>query len=120
MQILHLVPAAYFHSLPAAEPYLPAEFAADGFIHCTAEPEVMLEIANRFYANVPGEILVLEIDSDRVTSEVKWEPPIHPGGTPAPASAERLFPHVYGPLNRDAIVGIRAAARAPDGAFLSV
>lgn len=117
--ILHLAPANYFNSLPASEPYLPEAFAADGFIHCTKEPELMLKIANRFYKDLPGELLVLVIDADKVAAEVKWEAPAHPDGSTASAG-EPLFPHIYGPLNRDAIVEIRPAARAEDGTFLSV
>jgi len=65
-------------------------------------------------------VLVLVIDADRITSEVKWEPPAHPDGTPTQPGNPRLFPHIYGPLNREAIVEIRTAARAADGAFFSV
>ena len=119
LHILHLVPADYFNGLAAAEPYLPEAFAADGFIHCTQEPEVMLKIANRFYKGLPGELLVLVIDVDKVTAEVKWEAPAHPDGSTASAG-EPSFPHIYGPLNRDAIVEIYSARRADDGTFLSV
>ena len=118
--ILHLVPAAYFQSRPASQPYLPESFAADGFIHCTREPEVMLDIANRFYKDLPGDILVLVIDVDRVTPKIKWEPPADPDGPLTQPEDERLFPHIYGPLNREAIVAIRLANRSPDGTFLSV
>ncbi len=34
-----------------------------------------------------------------------------------PASAAPLFPHIYGPLNLDAIVSIRRMVRSADGAF---
>ncbi|MBI3243770.1 MAG: DUF952 domain-containing protein [Chloroflexi bacterium] len=117
--ILHLVPADYFHSFPASEPYFPEAFTADGFIHCTKEPEVMLKIANRFYKDLPGELLVLVIDADKVAAEVKWEAPAHPDGSAASAG-EPLFPHIYGPLNRNAIVEIHPAVRAKDGTFLAV
>lgn len=117
--ILHIVPAAYFNAQPPDQPYLPEAFAADGFIHCTKEPEIMLGIANRFYKNVKGDVLVLVIDPAKVTAEVKWEPPAHPDGT-APSGGEPLFPHIYGGLNRDAIVAIRAAARAADGTFIAL
>ena len=50
--ILHLVPASDFRALPDAEPYFPSAFAADGFIHCTREPEMMLQIANRFDTDI--------------------------------------------------------------------
>ena len=117
--ILHLVPSDYFNGLTTSAPYQPKEFAADGFIHCTKEPELMLKIANRFYKNLPGELLVLVIDADQVTAEVKWEAPAHPDGSSASAG-EPSFPHIYGPLNREAIVEIHPATRADDGAFLSV
>jgi uncharacterized protein (DUF952 family) len=118
--ILHIVPASYFNTQPADQPYLPEAFSKDGFIHCTQQPEVMLNIANRFYKNVEGDVLVLVIDVDRVTSEVKWEAPAHPDGTPAQPGETVLFPHIYGPLNRDAITHLRIAVRDSAGRFLSV
>lgn len=120
--ILHIVPANYFNAQPAHQPYLPEAFPADGFIHCTQQPEVMLQIAKRFYKNVTGDVLVLVIDADRITSEVKWESASHPDGTPTqPGDANAiLFPHIYGPLNREAITHIRVAVRDSAGNFLSV
>ena len=118
--ILHLVRAEYFEALPESESYLSETFAADGFIHCTGDSATLLEVANHFYQIVPGHMLVLVIALDRLTAEVKWEAPVHPNGTPSQPEPSRLFPHIYGPVNRNAIVGIRAARRAPDGAFLSV
>jgi uncharacterized protein (DUF952 family) len=139
------------------QPYLPDRFPLDGFIHCTAGDDVLLQVANRFYKNVPGDFLVLGIDESKVKAQIKWEPPssITPpappppakemtapavplppevkaeyGETqvppspalpnpPAPAAAPvaQLFPHIYGPLNRDAIVEMRKVVRAVDGTF---
>lgn len=117
--ILHLIPAAEYQALAAGQPYLPKSYEADGFIHCTKEPEVMLQIANRFYKTLPGTLFVLVIDAEKVSAPVKWEAPAHPDGSPA-QPGERLFPHIYGPLNRDAIVAVRTASRDKDGTFLSV
>lgn len=39
------------------------------------------------------------------------------GAAPAGAQAAPLFPHIYGALNRDAILGARRLLRAPDGSF---
>ncbi len=115
---LHLVPADEYRALAPAAPYWPSQFAADGFIHCTIEPAVMLHIANTFYREVPGEFLVLVIDPRRLTSELRYEPPSpQPDGGPL---ANVLFPHIYGPLNPEAVVAVRSAQRAPDGTFLSV
>jgi uncharacterized protein (DUF952 family) len=115
--IHHLVRAAELDALPAAQPYVPVDFDRDGFIHCTDDPEVLRLVANALLANVPGEFLILVIDPRRVTSLLRYEPPV-----PTPPAGSGLsgilFPHIYGPLNRDAIVAIREARRAPDGSFL--
>jgi uncharacterized protein len=113
--IHHLVPAAEY---PTGQPYLPRLFAADGFIHCTIELDVLLHIANTFYRDVPGDLLVLVIDPARLTAELRYEPPSpQPAGGPL---AGRLFPHIYGPLNPEAVVAIRTAQRDPSGTFLSL
>jgi uncharacterized protein (DUF952 family) len=116
--IHHLVAAADYRAVPAGQPYLPPQFAADGFIHCTVEPEVLLHIANTFYKDVLGEFLVLVIDPARLTAPLCYEPP-----SPTPADGPlvgRLFPHIYGPLNAAAVVAVRPAQRAADGTFLSL
>ncbi len=117
--ILHIVPADEFRAQPDSQPYLPARYAADGFIHCTKEPEVLLHIADSYYKTTQGEVLVLVIDPDKLTSPLKWEPP---SPTPEPSSplSSVLFPHIYGPLNREAIIEVRIAVRDPQGGFLSV
>jgi uncharacterized protein (DUF952 family) len=108
--IYHLAPAARWHAWPSGEGYLPAEYEADGFVHCTAGDDLMLRVANRFYRDAPGDFVLLEIAPARLTSELRWEAS---GDDLAPA-----FPHVYGPIDRAAIVAVRAVRRAPDGAFL--
>jgi uncharacterized protein (DUF952 family)/chaperonin cofactor prefoldin len=107
--IYHLAPADYFNSLPADQPYHPREFDRDGFIHCTQGEERMLLVADTVYRRVPGDFLLLVIDERKVTSPVKYE---NVGGI--------LFPHIYGPLNRDAIVRVVAMGRRDDGTFLPI
>ncbi len=102
----HLVPKAYFDSLDASADYLPAPFAQDGFIHCTNDPQEMARIANLFYRAEPPPHLYLYIDKDRVRSPIRYD------------DAERKYPHIYGPLNRDAIVAAREAPRDEQGSFL--
>ena len=107
--IYHLTPAEYFNSLPADQPYRPREFDRDGFIHCTTGEERLLLVADTLYRRVPGEFLLLMIDERKVTSPVKYE---NSGGI--------LFPHVYGALDRDAIVRVIALGRREDGTFLPI
>jgi uncharacterized protein (DUF952 family) len=113
------VPAADFETAPAAEPYLPASYAVDGFIHCTLEAAVLLEVANIFYRQVTGDFLVLDIDPARLRAELRFEEPVPPAPPGSPLQGVR-FPHIYGPLNRDAIVAVRTAVRAPVGRFIAV
>jgi uncharacterized protein (DUF952 family) len=115
--IYHLAPAERWRGWPASEPYLPAEYAADGFIHCTQGDDLMLEVANRFYRGAPGEFVLLVVDEQRLGAQVRWEPPAHPSGEPAAPDAP-LFPHIYGPIDRAAVVEVRPARRSPDGTFL--
>jgi uncharacterized protein (DUF952 family) len=107
--IYHLTPADYFNSLPADQPYCPREFDRDGFIHCTKGEERLLLVADTVYRRVPGDFLLLVIDERRVTSPVKYE---NVGGI--------LFPHIYGALNRDAIVRSVTMGRRADGTFLPI
>lgn len=117
--IRHLVSAAEWQAWPATEPFRPTGFEREGFMHCTAEPEILLQVANNVFKDSPGEFLVLVIDPAKVRAEVKFEAPV-----PAPPAshplARHLFPHIYGPLNQDAVIGIHPARRAEDGTFLSV
>lgn len=109
--IYHLAPAARWHGWPSGRPYLPAEFAADGFVHCTAGEALMLQVANRFYRGAPGDFVLLVIDPARLTSPLKWER--SPTDDLAP-----LFPHIYGPIDPEAVVDVREVRRTADGEFV--
>ena len=107
--IYHLVPAGYYESQPENQPYLPATFAEEKFIHCTAGVALLLEIANTYFDTLSEPLLVLEIIPKQVTAPIKFEKPIPPAGQAATDKStdvngqDILFPHIYGPLNRDAI-----------------
>ena len=81
--------------------------AEEGFIHASQASQ-LTRTANKFYRDVPGELLVLVIDTGRLRSEVRYEPV--PG-------AELPFPHIYGPLNVDAVIEARPFAAGPGGTF---
>ena len=102
----HLVEQPYFESLDANRDYVPEAFAREGFIHCTDGAVEMARIANLFYRANSASHLYLYIDKTRVRAPIKYEDP------------QRLYPHVYGPLNRDAIIAIRLAQRAANWDFL--
>ena len=77
-----------------------------GFIHCST-PAQVADTANRFYAG-QQDLVLLGIDSQRVGAEVRWE------------NLERgqmLFPHIYGPLNLEAVVKVIEYRPGEDGRF---
>ncbi|CAF1291027.1 unnamed protein product [Adineta steineri] len=110
--IYHLAPASRWYSWPDELPYLPAEYDREGFIHCTSGDELMIKVANQYYRNVPGDYLLLVIDMTKLKnppSPIKWEE----------SSVFRLpFPHIYGPIDRQAIVEVRTIQRSDDGTFV--
>jgi uncharacterized protein (DUF952 family) len=108
--IYHLVPIDYWEAQPTDRPYTPADYAREGFIHCTRGEEQLAVVANRYYRNDQGEWLVLVLDEQAITAEVKYEL----GGDGL------LYPHLYGALNRDAIRTVLHMLRDPDGTFRSL
>ncbi len=113
--ILHLVDEATWRALPPGAPLSPPSLAAEGFVHCTAGDDLLLRVANAFYRDQPGPFVVLDVDEARLRSEVRWEVP--PGGDPL---GDMRFPHVYGPLDRAAIVGVLPVLRDATGTFLRI
>jgi uncharacterized protein (DUF952 family) len=54
-------------------------------------------VAGAYYRGVPG-LLLLVIDPARVGPEIRYE---------AVPGQDRPYPHIYGPLNTDAVVAAR-------------
>lgn len=86
----------------------------EGFIHCSTSEQV-LPVAENFYKG-KGRLLLLMIDPSLLVSGLKWEPPS--GGTPPPGVPEGAqFPHIYGPINLDAIVKVFDLESNPNGKY---
>lgn len=81
--------------------------AEEGFIHASQASQVA-RTANRFYRGAPGDLVLLVIDAGLLRAEVRYEDV--PG-------ADLPFPHIYGPLNVDAVIAARPFAPRPDGTF---
>jgi glutathione S-transferase len=80
--------------------------AEEGFIHASAAGQVAL-VANTFYRG-ERDLLLLVIDAARVEDEIRYEP--------VPGQAQP-YPHIYGPLNIDAVVQTRPFEPDSDGQF---
>jgi uncharacterized protein (DUF952 family) len=81
--------------------------AEEGFIHASQASQVT-RTANKFYRDVPGDLVLLVIDPGLLRAEVRYEDV--PG-------AELPFPHIYGPLNVDAVIAAEPFTPGPDGSF---
>ena len=105
MLTYHLVAVADYD--PAAAEYLPAAFAGEGFIHTTRTSALLAEVANRYYRADPRPYLLLTVDLARLTVPWRYD------------AAGEDYPHLYGPLNRDAVIAIAPMPRAADGTFVN-
>jgi uncharacterized protein (DUF952 family) len=104
--IYHVVTESDFRAQLDSAFYHPPGLRRDGFVHCALEPSV-IPVANDYYAGAPGRLLLLEIDPGKLVAETRFETaaPLAGGGSSHLASTP-LFPHVYGPINTEAITGI--------------
>lgn len=100
--IYHLVLPTHWDAA-ATEPYRAESLEKEGFIHCSHRPQVAWA-ANRFYTQA-ADLLALEVDPARLTSAVRDED----------AGWGEKFPHIYGPLNRDAVVAVHRLRRNGEG-----
>jgi uncharacterized protein (DUF952 family) len=86
----------------------------EGFIHCSTLEQV-LPVAENFYKGQSGLVL-LAIQPALLSSDLKWEPPS--GGIPPPGVPEGdPFPHIYGPINLDAVVSVVDLEKDSQGKF---
>ncbi len=65
--------------------------AEEGFIHA-ARPEQVQRVSDTYYAGVRKPLVRLEIETDKLTADWREDP----------VGAD-TYPHVYGPLNVDAV-----------------
>lgn len=115
--ILHLVAADVWDAVPPGGSYAPPSLATEGFVHCTGTDEVLLQVANAFYRSLAGEVVALTLDETKLSSETKWEAPAHLSADGPPPAAD-LFPHVFGPIERDAVVAERRMVRGDGGSYV--
>ena len=75
--------------------YKPLTLKESGFIHCSKADQT-LEVAKSFYQD-SNHLIILRIKTSLVKPELKMEVPVE-----APYSMIE-YPHLYGPLNLDAV-----------------
>jgi uncharacterized protein (DUF952 family) len=102
--ILHITTGAGWDAARATGHLVAPSLADEGFIHCSTRAQVEAT-ANRIFRG-SGDLLLLEVDPEQLTSALRWERATDVGED---------FPHVYGPINADAVVGTLPLPEGPDG-----
>ena len=104
--ILHICPMAEWNeALPTGE-YAPDSLAVEGFIHCSTHGQVV-GVANALYRGRENLVLLM-ISSQRLTAPLVYEDCYELG---------KEYPHVYGPLNTEAVVGVLQFPPNSEGHF---
>ncbi|NLH47876.1 MAG: DUF952 domain-containing protein [Myxococcales bacterium] len=110
--IVHITTRQEWQAAAGESEYRAASLQSDGFIHCSTVKQVV-DTANLFFRG-QNDLLLLIIDEKRLNTELKYEDPTGRGHDPGVGS---LFPHVYGPVNRDAIRQVVEFPYRQDGTF---
>lgn len=102
--IVHICPPGDWLKAQDAGVYRAESLGSEGFIHCS-RPAQALDVLNRFYQGVP-DLLLLWIDPRQVDAEIRWE-----------AVDGDEFPHLYGPLNLDAVIAVDEVSPDANGVY---
>ncbi len=105
--LVHICPRSEWLMAQKSGQYIDTSLEQDGFIHCS-QPEQVLEVANHFYPGIP-DLILLWLDPANLDSEIRWE---NVGGT--------MFPHIYGPINIDAVCSITNLEPDMNGTYCSI
>ena len=94
MKLYHIVMPSEWEYYKDQENYFSPTFEQEGFIHLSEKHQVA-GVLSRYYVGVP-EVLLLHLDKEKLHSEVVFEP----------APSQELFPHLYGAINKSAIIEV--------------
>ena len=94
--------------------YLAESLKTEGFIHCSTLAQV-LPVADLYYKGQTGLVLLV-IEPALLSSDLKWEPPAG-GGPPPGVPVGDQFPHIYGPINLNAVLKTAELESNSDGVF---
>jgi uncharacterized protein (DUF952 family) len=108
MIIYHITSRADWEKAQPAGQYTVPSLLQEGFIHASTGEQVA-GTANLFFRGQTGLVLMV-IETNRLIPEVRFDAVQTHG-------AEQFFPHIYGPINLDAVINILDFPPNPDGSF---
>jgi uncharacterized protein (DUF952 family) len=104
--IFHLATREEWERATRTGAYTTASLDGEGFIHCSTATQ-HAAVANAHLAGQTDLVLLL-IDTDKLSSAVRFE---------RPDAGGEAFPHVYGPIDLDAVFEATPYRPGPDGRF---
>lgn len=102
--ILHITTREAWEAARSSGEYRAPSLAGEGFIHCSTADQV-LRVANALFAGA-RDLVLLHIDPAALHAPLRYEPPAHTPDQPVETTGTERFPHVYGPINLEAVVRV--------------
>jgi len=93
--LLHITPRPLWEKARDRDTYQGNTLDSEGFLHCSNVNQVVA-VANALFCGRYDLVLLL-IQTSRVASPIKYE-----------GAASEVYPHIYGPLNCDAVIAVYA------------
>ena len=106
MLIYHITPRAAWEQAKVDGQYTAPSLSTEGFIHASTLEQVIGTANLLFHGQ--NDLVLLVIDSARLKHELRYE---------ESHGAGQKFPHIYGPLNLDAIRKVVEFPHGAQGAF---
>ena len=102
MPIYHIVLPEVWEKFKNEKFYEADSLKAEGFIHCSFA-EQLETVLGRYYKGTE-KVLIMEIETERLTSKLVNEP----------STGGEIYPHIYGKINAEAIVRIEERNLKPE------
>ncbi len=104
--IIHVTTPDAWQRQAGTPSYTPDSLAVEGFIHCCRLEQLRGVLGRHFAGN--RALVLLVIDPDRLSAELREEES-RPGDS---------YPHIYGPIDRVAVVSTYPVEADPTGSFI--
>ena len=98
MKIYHIVLPEVWEKFKDEKFYEADSLASEGFIHCSFADQ--LEAVLQRYYKGAEQVLILTIDTEKLTSKLVKEP----------STNNEIYPHIYGQINLDSVISQQLSA----------
>ena len=107
--IFHITTTSAWDEARARGAYEPPSLQHEGFIHLSGADQVVA-VANRAFRG-QSDLVLLCVAPERLAADIRYE---------HAEDAGEAFPHLYGPLNLDAVIGVAPIVEGAGGFELPV